>query len=848
MKKLFCILFLALLINAASGIVYKNINVTTPGTLSTLLAPSNKATITDLTITGTINDLDIKCMRDEMPALSVLNINAVTIVEYIGTEGTYYKPGYTSFPTNEMPTCSFYEYPSDRHSTIKTVILPNSITSIGTFAFEYCSKLSSIIIPNSVTMIGGAAFRFCSGITVIKSLNSIPPILDYQTFTEVTPTAVYVPVGSVEAYKAAPGWKDFTNIVENILTAITQPAASITLSTVVLNAQIDINEETPVTAHGFCWNTSGSPTLADSNVDNGAKTTSGIYSNTISGLSPATTYYVKAYATNGERTVYGSEVTFSTSSLPVAAGVIAGDVSICQGENSVSYTVPSIDYATSYSWTLPSGATGTSTTNSITVNYPTAAASGNITVKGHNELGDGATSTLAVTVNQLPVVIGRDTALTCGGSVPLFATINYTGNGSLKYKWTPSTGLNNDTIQYPVSNVSSNITYTITVTTPAGCMAFDNVIVTVNPLTVNAGTDKLINKGDTAQLGITTNFTGNGKLKYKWTPATGLSNDTIVNPTSIVSGNITYTVTVTSLNGCTATDNVSVNFIPIAGPVIGIVGVSSSNKNRVVWNKPVSLGIKSFNIYRETSISDVYEKIGTVPYDSMSIFVDDQSFPDVKSSKYKLSIYDRSGIESLLSTPHKTMHLAINKGMNTTWNLIWEPYEGFNVLTYNIYRGTNESNLSFINNTSGSSTQYSDMSAPSGNVYYQLEVINQIVINPTKATGSTQKTKNSESMLTSSTEAYSSSRSNKATNVISGISKLEGENNISIYPNPVKNELRIEYDGITSFEILNLMGQVVYNDNLTKSILVRTSNLSSGVYLIKFKMGNRYCYKKIIKE
>lgn len=129
-----------------------------------------------------------------------------------------------------------------------------------------------------------------------------------------------------------------------------------------------------------------------------------------------------------------------------------------------------------------------------------------------------------------------------------------------------------------------------------------------------------------------------------------------------------------------------------------------------------------------------------------------------------------------------------------------------------------------------------------------MEVINPNVINPSKAIGSLQKTKNSESILTSTLEAYSSSRSNKATNVVSGINELEGENNINIYPNPVKNELRIEYDGITSFEILNIMGQVVYNNNLTKSIIVQTSNLSSGVYLVKFIQGKSFGIKKFIKE
>ena len=88
--------------------------------------------------------------------------------------------------------------------------------------------------------------------------------------------------------------------------------------------------------------------------------------------------------------------------LPVSVVTISGISTVCQGQNSVNYTVPIIANATSYVWTLPSGATGTSTTNSIIVNYSTSAVSGNITVKGTNTCGDGIISTLAITVNIKP--------------------------------------------------------------------------------------------------------------------------------------------------------------------------------------------------------------------------------------------------------------------------------------------------------------------------------------------------------------------------------------------------------------------------------------------------------------
>jgi len=94
----------------------------------------------------------------------------------------------------------------------------------------------------------------------------------------------------------------------------------------------------------------------------------------------------------------------------------------------------------------------------------------------------------------------------------------------------------------------------------------------------------------------------------------------------------------------------------------------------------------------------------------------------------------------------------------------------------------------------------------------------------------------------------SSDKSNIIKVFVSGIEQTSLNNSIKVYPNPVQNELIIEFDGSTSFEILNLMGQVIYNGNLIKTAIVQTSNFSTGVYLIKFKMGKTFEYKKFIKE
>lgn len=875
MKKLISIFISLMLANLISSQVYKTINVTTAGKLSSFLTETENATVTDLTITGIIDAVDFRYLLFEVPLLTVLDLSGVIIQPYYGTGGSS-MDGLSINPINTMPPFSFYDGGGTFKTTLKSitfpnslvsigdgafywsglinVTIPNSVTTIGGIAFNACFSLSTITIGSSVTSIGGRAFHMCSNLKTIKSLNPIPPVLGNDCFDGVSPTVIYVPAGAVEAYKAAAGWSAFRNIIEYMLSATTKPVTSIALSNATLNASINLITNTPVTAHGFCWNTSGSPTLADNKVDNGSKATEGEFSNTITNLVAATRYYVRSYATDGERTVYGNEVSFTTASLPSAVGIISGLQTVCQGQNSVTYTVPTINNATSYIWTLPDGIKGTSSTNSITVKYERYFTVGTISVKGHNEWGDGIASTLDITANLLPEMAGAISGnkTVCQGENSVTYTVPEIANAT-SYIWTFPSGVtgtsttNSITVNYTRSAVSGNITVKGHNDCGDGIVSYS--MVTVNQLPTIELRDTAVIPGGSVPLFPIISYSGTGGLKYKWTPSTGLNNDTIAQPFATVASKSTYTLVVTTSSGCTATANITVNMQTMAKPEIGIVGVTSTNKNRIVWNKPVTNGIESYYIYKETNTSNVYEKIGTVPYDSLSVFVDNQSSPDVKSNKYKLSIFDRNGMESPQSDAHKTIHLSINKGQNTTWNLIWEAYEGFNVSTYNVYRGTNASNLNFIDATSGSSTQYSDLSAPSGDVYYQLEVISSNLINPSKVPSSIQKSKGSENSTESFLVSYNSSRSNIATNSMTGIKELNVENKqINIYPNPVKDLFRIDFEGGSTFEILNLMGQVVYNGDLIKNKIVQTSNLSSGVYLIKFKTGKTFEYKKIIKE
>ncbi|MBR2606772.1 MAG: leucine-rich repeat domain-containing protein [Bacteroidaceae bacterium] len=98
--------------------------------------------------------------------------------------------------------------------SLTNITIPNSVTWIGKQAFYGCSGLTSVTIGSSVTSIEDYAFYgSTSGLTKIYLLNEIPADINSYTFSNYNAT-LYVPQGSLAAYKAANYWKNFKNIVE----------------------------------------------------------------------------------------------------------------------------------------------------------------------------------------------------------------------------------------------------------------------------------------------------------------------------------------------------------------------------------------------------------------------------------------------------------------------------------------------------------------------------------------------------------------------------------------------------------------------------------------------------------
>jgi uncharacterized protein (TIGR02145 family) len=131
--------------------------------------------------------------------------------------------------------------------------------------------------------------------------------------TELTPnTLYYVRAYATNSEGTAYGNQvSFTTPEESVPTVITSGVKSITLTTATGGGIIPSDGGVAVTVRGTCWNTTGTPTIADNHTSDWTGT--GQFTSTLNDLVIGTTYYVRAYAINSLGTSYGDEVEFTHS-------------------------------------------------------------------------------------------------------------------------------------------------------------------------------------------------------------------------------------------------------------------------------------------------------------------------------------------------------------------------------------------------------------------------------------------------------------------------------------------------------------------------------------------------------
>lgn len=193
---LYAIVWLISLLLTGISLNAETINVSTAGSLESLLG-DKKHVVENLTLTGSLNGSDIRCIR-QMGKLTALNMKDAYIVEggapYYGTFYTY---------GNAIGEQMFYGL-----SKLASIVIPSSVTSIGNsafadcisltlaelnsslksvsgYCFSGCTNLSSIIIPEGITDIGGYAFEGCTSLQSVTLPTTLTNI-DYSSFSRCT--------------------------------------------------------------------------------------------------------------------------------------------------------------------------------------------------------------------------------------------------------------------------------------------------------------------------------------------------------------------------------------------------------------------------------------------------------------------------------------------------------------------------------------------------------------------------------------------------------------------------------------------------------------------------------------
>jgi gliding motility-associated-like protein len=246
---------------------------------------------------------------------------------------------------------------------------------------------------------------------------------------------------------------------------------------------------------------------------------------------PTVTITYQVSGTNASGCSDSASITVTVNPAPVISA--GNDQTLCENTPAQLQATGGV----SYTW---SPGTGLSCTNcDDPVATPSATTTYTVTGTGTN----GCTATDDVVVNIAPappVDAGQDITICSGDELHLIAT------GAVTYVWTPGTDLTCTTCPDPIATPVSNITYSVTGTDGNGCIATDDIHITVlqkMPVTVG--------KDDSICVGESTVLTASGGDSYTWLPSEGLDNNQSATPTASPQSTTTY-MAIISQQGCFA--------------------------------------------------------------------------------------------------------------------------------------------------------------------------------------------------------------------------------------------------------------------------------------------------------
>lgn len=476
--------------------------------------------------------------------------------------------GYTAGLTNPTPGWYYLRLSSidpigsggcDPDNSMGLVSCVDSIyINAANYAFPTYSADNAVICPGDMVMIGspavvGYSYMWTDSIDFTSNLAQpqVGPLATttyYVTVTDINSITPDVPNGCF--------------VVDTVQVLVSDVVAAAGMDrTVCDNALITLGQPDP---SGGVWQYEWSPQLA--NYQNGTTYTDAQPQVLVGGGTQTFSVTVTNPASGCSKT---DDVIITVNNNPTILNF--PDQTICEGE-SVKIGAPALPGVT-YTWSPTTGLDDANIAQPVA--NPTATTVYTVTATFPGGCASQPTDMVTVTVNPLPIVNLTDVAICPGVSLLLDGPAGFAA-----YSWSPSTNMNNKTLENPTVTPAPKTatTYQLRVTNANGCSNTGTMTVTpaVQP---NAGQDRILCLGEMIAIG---NANNSGLGTITWTGISGapigaLSATNVASPifNSAVSGvgTFTYQISINNGMGCTNTDQVTITVQGSTAPILSPTSV-----------------------------------------------------------------------------------------------------------------------------------------------------------------------------------------------------------------------------------------------------------------------------------
>lgn len=461
--------------------------------------------------------------------------------------------------------------------------------------------------------------------------------------------------------------------------------------------------------------------------------------------------------TDENNCVYTDDVFIQAIETPVLD--LVEEIEVCLN-STVQLSAPS-GYV--YQWSPTDGLDNASIQN------PIASVDSTITYHLVVSLGSGCSASDSIVVQALglpELVMQSDTSVCMNTSLQLDAPVGYT------YQWFPADGLSDNTVQNPTALIVSDIIYHLTVTDGNNCSTTDSIAIQALSLPL------LVMQADTAvcQLDMLQLSAPDG-YAYQWFPSDGLIDSTEQNPSALITENITYHLTITDENNCSANDSISITSLSL--PVIVL-----SNDTSICVGECTTLfaeqNVESIEWYPSEGLDDatLFSPQACINETTTFVAVGEDENGCIASAEVVITV---NALPDVPIITFASNTLTSTEAFTYQWYLNGEAIDGAQSITHQVIVDGD----------------------------YYVEIVDENGCSNISATMNV---------------------------IISNIDDIEMKNSVRVFPNPASDQITVVFNSKhgkpSSMQLIDVLGNVVYRQEkeIRETNIIQTSTLTNGIY------------------